>query len=234
MVLQTIDGVSWNRAPVAVKRQDPWRLNPRLPWRLRSSPGSRNCLPFRPPPRARWPVPMAPGLHPPPFSDSGERTLVASDEVLLVVTKERSYTEYFGIPRLDLAVFVATTSGSAMELLFERRPDVLLLDLEGGEIPGLLILQAAKRLRRAIVAVVLSPDPSEADASILQDGVFYYCSRPPDPAALEVVIAAARATACIRANRDRTGRGYGTGRHGMPGRPSLDARGQEGRRTSSR
>ncbi len=190
-------------------------------WYGRGAPiRPRDCLPISPHSanaKARF---HGTGLAPFPIMNSGEGTSTAFEDVLLVVTKDRSYREYFGLPRPDLTVFVATTSGHAMDFLFERRPDILLLDLEGSEIPGLLLLQAAKRLRRAIVAVVLSPDPSEADASILQNGVFYYSAKPPDPAALEVVIAAARATACVRADRERTGSGSRTEGHGTPGRPS--------------
>lgn len=128
---------------------------------------------------------------------------MAPEDVLLVVTKERTYRDYFTAPRRDLSIFVATTAGVALDMLFEKRPDVLLLDLEGCELPGLHLLHAAKRLRRGIVAVVLSADPSEEDAGILQEGVFYYTAKPPNPVDLEVVIAAARAAACARADRER-------------------------------
>ena len=134
---------------------------------------------------------------------------MAPEDVLLVVTKERAYLDYFAVPRADLAVFVAATAGHALDLLFEKRPDVLLLDLEGCELPGLHLLHAARRLRRGIVTVVLSPNPSEDDAGILQEGVFYYSAKPPDPAALEVVLAAAQASARARAGRRRMESGLG-------------------------
>jgi len=121
------------------------------------------------------------------------RRAIGPEDVLLVVTKDPSYRDYFRAPRQDLVVFSASSAGEALDLLFEERPDVLILDLEGCELPGLHLLHAAKRLRRRIASIVLSASPSDADAGMLQDGVFYYAAKPPDPAELEPVLGAARA-----------------------------------------
>lgn len=127
------------------------------------------------------------------------------ERVLLVVSKDPAYRARFSRPRPDLLTLFAPSAGEALDLLVERRPDILLLDLEGCEVPAIHLLHAARNLRRGVACVVLSPAPSAADAGIVEEGVFYYAGRPADPADLEPVLAAARRAAGNRAERERVG-----------------------------
>ena len=125
--------------------------------------------------------------------------------VLLVVSRVDAYRDYFAAPRPDFETHVAPTAGAALDFLAEKRPDVLVLDLEGSEIPAVHLLHVARRLRRGVVSVLLSPSPSGADAAIVAEGVFYYGERPVDPAVLEPVLAAALNAASARDARERIG-----------------------------
>jgi DNA-binding response OmpR family regulator len=144
---------------------------------------------------------------------------MAPGAVLLVVTKDPLYRAYFSGEQAGWTVHLAPTAGSALDLLFDRRPDVLLLDLDGCEIPGSDLLRTAKRVCRNLAVVILSPVPSvEADAGILEEGVLFYTAKPRDPAELEPALAAAFASVDARADRARAADRLGAGRLGKEDR----------------
>ncbi len=133
-------------------------------------------------------------------------------EVLLVVTKDPGYREYFSRQRSGKSVHVAGSAGSALDLLFSHRPDVLLLDLEGCEIPGPDLLRTAKRVCRNLAVIILSPVPSiEVDARVLDEGVLFYTAKPREPAEIESALSAAFASVAARAGRVRAATRLGKG-----------------------
>lgn len=84
----------------------------------------------------------------------------------------------------------AMAGGSeALLALIDDEPDLIILDLQLGEIPGLQALELVKRLRPTVPLVVLSDDLSmETGSRVLEKGVFFYFLKPLDFSLLGEVI----------------------------------------------
>lgn len=78
-------------------------------------------------------------------------------------------------------VKVVERGSEAILALFDEEPDLIVIDLELIEIPGLKTIELMKRLRPRIPLIVLSGDASmETGGRVLEKGVFSYFIKPLD------------------------------------------------------
>jgi len=86
-------------------------------------------------------------------------------------------------------VRAAAGGSEALLALVEEAPDLLILDLQLGELPGVQAIELMKRLRPKVPLVVLSGDLSlETGRRVLEKGVFSYFLKPLDLALFGEVI----------------------------------------------
>jgi DNA-binding response OmpR family regulator len=89
----------------------------------------------------------------------------------------------------DYRVKAVAGGGEALLALVDEEPDLIILDLQIGGIPGFQALELMKRLRPKVPLVVLSDDLSmETGSRVLEKGVFFYFLKPLDLSLLGEVI----------------------------------------------
>ena len=102
---------------------------------------------------------------------------------ILVASSEEETKREVGAFLLERGhrVKVVERGSEAILALFDEEPDLIVIDLELIEIPGLKTIELVKRLRPRVPLIVLSGDASvETGGQVLEKGVFSYFIKPLD------------------------------------------------------
>jgi CheY-like chemotaxis protein len=102
---------------------------------------------------------------------------------ILLVDDEREFVQTLSERLLirDMGSSVAYDGESALELIKEDEPEVMILDLRMPGIDGIEVLKRVKKTNPAIEVIILSGHGSEADReSCMKMGAFAYLQKPVD------------------------------------------------------
>ena len=106
---------------------------------------------------------------------------------VLLVDDEREFVQTLSERLLmrDMGSAVAYDGESALKLVHEDEPEVMILDLKMPGIDGIEVLRRVKKTRPEIEVIILTGHGSEADKKICMDlGAFAYLQKPVDIAIL--------------------------------------------------
>jgi CheY-like chemotaxis protein/cytidylate kinase len=113
---------------------------------------------------------------------------------ILLVDDEREFVQTLSerLMMRDLGSAVAYDGESALEVVREDEPDVMILDLKMPGIDGIEVLRRVKKTQPAIEVIILTGHGSEADKTVcMQLGAFAYLQKPVDIDELSATIKAA-------------------------------------------
>lgn len=125
---------------------------------------------------------------------------------VLLVDDERQFVHTLSerLQLRDMGSAVAFDGESALDLIAEDEPEVMLLDLKMPGIDGIEVLRQVKKTRPAVEVIILTGHGSEADREIcMKLGAFAYLHKPVDIDVLSETIK--RANEKIRHQRSATG-----------------------------
>ena len=126
-----------------------------------------------------------------------------SPSKVLLVDDEREFAETLSERLMirDVGAAVAHDGQSALSLIENDDPEVMIIDLKMPDISGLEILKKVKKTRPEIEVIVLTGHGSDADKDVcLNLGAFAYLQKPVEIEALNEVIQ--KANAKIRAKKE--------------------------------
>jgi CheY-like chemotaxis protein len=121
---------------------------------------------------------------------------------LLIVDDERQFVQTLSerLRLREIGSVVAYDGESALSMIKEEEPDVMILDLKMPGIDGIEVLKRVKQTNPAIEVIILTGHGSEADKDLcMQLGAFAYLQKPVDVALLSDTIK--KANEKIKQNR---------------------------------
>jgi len=110
---------------------------------------------------------------------------------LLIVDDERQFVQTLSerLRLREIGSVVAYDGESALTMIKEEEPDVMILDLKMPGIDGIEVLKRVKQTNPAIEVIILTGHGSEADKDLcMQLGAFAYLQKPVDVALLSDTI----------------------------------------------
>lgn len=110
---------------------------------------------------------------------------------LLIVDDERQFVQTLSerLRLREIGSVVAYDGESALSMIKEEEPDVMILDLKMPGIDGIEVLKRVKQTNPAIEVIILTGQGSEADKDLcMQLGAFAYLQKPVDVALLSDTI----------------------------------------------
>jgi len=110
---------------------------------------------------------------------------------LLIVDDERQFVQTLSerLRLREIGSVVAYDGESALTMIKEEEPDVMILDLKMPGIDGIEVLKRVKQTNPAIEVIILTGHGSEADKDLcMQMGAFAYLQKPVDVALLSETI----------------------------------------------
>jgi two-component system, OmpR family, response regulator CpxR len=110
---------------------------------------------------------------------------------LLIVDDERQFVQTLSerLRLREIGSVVAYDGESALTMIKEEEPDVMILDLKMPGIDGIEVLKRVKQTNPAIEVIILTGHGSEADRDLcMQLGAFAYLQKPVDVALLSETI----------------------------------------------
>jgi CheY-like chemotaxis protein len=110
---------------------------------------------------------------------------------LLIVDDERQFVQTLSerLRLREIGSVVAYDGESALSMIKEEEPDVMILDLKMPGIDGIEVLKRVKQTNPAIEVIILTGHGSEADKDLcMQLGAFAYLQKPVDVALLSDTI----------------------------------------------
>jgi two-component system, OmpR family, response regulator CpxR len=110
---------------------------------------------------------------------------------LLLVDDERQFIQTLSdrLRLRDIGSLVAYDGESALEMIKEEEPDVMILDLKMPGIDGIEVLKRVKQTKPHIEIIILTGQGSEADKKLCMElGAFEYLEKPVDVALLSKTI----------------------------------------------
>jgi two-component system, OmpR family, response regulator CpxR len=122
---------------------------------------------------------------------------------LLIVDDERQFVQTLSerLRLREIGSVVAYDGESALTMIKEEEPDVMILDLKMPGIDGIEVLKRVKQTNPAIEVIILTGHGSEADKDLcMQLGAFAYLQKPVDVALLSDTIK--KANEKIKQSRD--------------------------------
>jgi len=109
--------------------------------------------------------------------------LLKGKERVLLVDDEREFVQTLSERLLmrDMGSAVAYDGESALEMIKEDEPDVMILDLRMPGIDGIEVLRRVKATQPEIEVIILTGHGSEADRKVCMElGAFEYLQKPVD------------------------------------------------------
>lgn len=99
-----------------------------------------------------------------------------------------------GLARRDYELLPSCPFQKVVEAVGDGCPDVLVLDIEGqGSIQAKELVRILRKISPALRIVVLSAISAFEDGEVIEEGVFYYMTKPAGGMLVEIVEAAGRA-----------------------------------------
>jgi DNA-binding NtrC family response regulator len=123
---------------------------------------------------------VGPGFH---QADIYRKYDFETPSKVLLVDDEREFVQTLSERLLmrDMGSAVAYDGESALELIREDEPEVMILDLRMPGIDGIEVLRRVKQTNPGIEVIILTGHGSEADKSTCMDlGAFAYLQKPVD------------------------------------------------------
>ena len=124
---------------------------------------------------------------------------------LLLVDDERKFVHTLSerLKLREIGSVIAYDGASALEMVKEQEPDVMILDLKMPGIDGLEVLKQVKQTNPQIEVIILTGHGSEADKKLCMElGAFAYLEKPVDVNVLSETIK--KANEKIKQNRQNT------------------------------
>jgi DNA-binding response OmpR family regulator len=117
-----------------------------------------------------------------------------SSKSLLLVSGDnelkRQITDVLGLARLPLTTLTTVTCGQdALKVLARERPHLVILDDDLPDSTGLDLLRSlCQDGIKTMVVYMAACHALELEKEVRQLGVLYYTEKPPDPAAIKIII----------------------------------------------